>query len=130
MSFVRPETPSSPDCVFSSVSTSDGDIPSFRAMTPTIAGSRSPERVPITRPSSGVMPIDVSTEDPALIAAAEQPFPRCSVMMLVCSRVDVSQRTIAECYVAMRGSMESVPPNAMPAIKVIRNRVKICLFGK
>ena len=60
---VSPEMPSKPDCVLSSVSTSEGDIPSFRAMTLTIAGSMSPERVPITRPSRGVIPMEVSTEE-------------------------------------------------------------------
>ena len=57
------------------------------AMRFTIAGSRSPQRVPITRPSNGVIPIDVSTELPPRMAAAEQPFPRWSVITLVCSRV-------------------------------------------
>ena len=46
------------------------------AITVTSAGSRSPDLVPMTRPSSGVIPIEVSTELPALIAAAEQPLPR------------------------------------------------------
>jgi hypothetical protein len=31
---------------------------------------------PITRPSRGVRPIEVSIDCPFLIAAAEQPFPR------------------------------------------------------
>ena len=44
-----------------------------------MAGSRSPLRVPITRPSSGVKPIEVSTERPPRIAAAEQPLPRWQV---------------------------------------------------
>ena len=40
-------------------------------------GARGAEpRVPITRPSSGVNPIDVSTDCPARMAAAEQPAPR------------------------------------------------------
>jgi len=87
MSFVSPEIPRSPDCVLRSISTSWGDRPSFVAMRFTIAGSISPERVPITSPSSGVMPMEVSTGYPARIAAAEQPLPRCSVMTCVCSRV-------------------------------------------
>ena len=45
----------------------------------------SPERVPITRPSSGVRPIEVLTDSPFLIAHAEQPLPRCNVMTLVSS---------------------------------------------
>ena len=34
------------------------------------------DRVPITRPSKGVRPMEVSIDRPSLIAAAEQPFPR------------------------------------------------------
>ena len=40
----------------------------------------SPERVPITRPSIGVMPIEVSTARPAAIADAEAPLPRCNTI--------------------------------------------------
>jgi hypothetical protein len=48
-------------------------------------GSTSPLRVPITRPSSGVKPIEVVNDSPPRIARAEQPFPRCKVMMLTSS---------------------------------------------
>jgi len=48
-------------------------------------GSRLPPRVPITRPSSGVRPIEVLIDSPFWIAQAEQPFPRCTVMMFVWS---------------------------------------------
>ena len=47
------------------------------------AGSTSPDRVPITNPSSGAMPMDVSTQTPPSIAAADAPLPRCSVTSLV-----------------------------------------------
>src|ERR1017187_8679397 len=87
MSLARPEMPSSPDCVFRSDSTSCVESPSLVAIRLMIAGSRSPERGPITKPSSGVMPIEVSTVCPPRIAAAEQPLPRCSVITCVCSRV-------------------------------------------
>ena len=43
-------------------------------------GSTSPARVPMTRPSSGVSPIEVSTGRPPRIAAAEAPLPRCSTI--------------------------------------------------
>ena len=46
-------------------------------MTP---ASRSPARVPITRPSIGVMPIEVSTGRPPAMAEAEAPLPRCSTI--------------------------------------------------
>ena len=45
-----------------------------------IPGSRSPERVPMTTPPSGVRPIEVSTDKPCLTAVTEQPFPRWQVM--------------------------------------------------
>ena len=47
--------------------------PRARAGAP---GRPSPERVAITRPSSGVKPIVVSTETPAATAASEAPAPR------------------------------------------------------
>jgi hypothetical protein len=87
MSFVRPEIPSRPDCLLSSVSSSTGDIPSLWCRYSRTDGSRSPVRVPITSPSSGVRPIEVSSDAPARMAQAEQPFPRCSVMRRVCSFV-------------------------------------------
>ena len=40
----------------------------------------------MTSPSSGVSPIDVSIESPPLIAVAEQPLPKWSVIMFVASR--------------------------------------------
>ena len=46
-----------------------------------IAGSRSPERVPITSPSRGVNPIEVSMGAPSLTAATEHPLPRWSAMI-------------------------------------------------
>ena len=39
----------------------------------------SPDRVPMTRPSSGVRPMEVSTLRPPRTAQAEAPLPRCSV---------------------------------------------------
>jgi hypothetical protein len=55
------------------------------ARWPTMAGSRSPERVPITRPSRGVKPIDVSTDRPFRTAVAEHPLPRCKTTALTLS---------------------------------------------
>ena len=48
-----------------------------------IAGSISPQRVPITRPSRGVKPIDVSTETPFFTAFALDPFPMWKQMRFV-----------------------------------------------
>ena len=45
-------------------------------------GSMSPDRVPITSPSIGVRPIDVSIGRPPTIADADAPLPRCSTIWL------------------------------------------------
>ena len=76
MSLVRPERPRRPDFVFSKESMSLGERFSLVAMKSGRAGSRSPDRVPMTSPSSGVSPMEVSTGLPLRIAAAEQPLPR------------------------------------------------------
>ena len=39
-------------------------------------GSIDPARVPIIKPSSGVMPMDVATDRPPSTAVTEQPLPR------------------------------------------------------
>ncbi len=50
-----------------------------------MAGSMSPLRVPITRPSSGVKPIEVSMDLPCSMAVIEAPLPRWAVMTFVFS---------------------------------------------
>ena len=57
------------------------------------AGSMSPERVPIIRPSSGVRPMVVSTDCPSRIAAMEAPLPRWQVIKLVWSMGSPSRLT-------------------------------------
>ena len=44
--------------------------------------SRSPERVPIGRPASGVKPMEVSTDLPPLTAVTDEPLPRWQEMSL------------------------------------------------
>jgi ribulose-phosphate 3-epimerase len=67
-----------------------------------VAGSSfflSPDRVPITSPSSGVKPMLVSIDSPPLIAQAEQPLPRCRVTIRTSARsrpVSVRQRCAME----------------------------------
>jgi len=86
MSAVTPETPISPDCRFRIVVISCSDAPSLPARNSSTEGSTSPDRVPMRSPSSGVKPIDVSTERPPRIAQAEQPLPRWSVITFTASR--------------------------------------------
>ena len=81
-SLLRAESPRSPDRPVSQRSTSATGADSARDRCPTMLGSMSPDLVPITSPSSGVSPIDVSIERPFSIAAAEQPLPRCKATIV------------------------------------------------
>ena len=80
----------------------------------TIAGSMSPERVPITRPSSGVSPIDVSTLRPPLDRGRAR-----AVAEVQHDQVDVSASGAPEqpaaCArdVRVRGAVEPVAPDAV-----------------
>jgi hypothetical protein len=113
MSPLRAESPSNPERSFSQRSTSATDTPSARDRCPTIAGSMSPERVPITSPSSGVRPIEVSTDRPFSIATAEEPFPRCSATRVAAdSRVPVSGAVALE-HGSIRDPMESESTDAV-----------------
>ncbi len=85
MSAERPDTPSSPDRVLSQPSTSSGETSSLRARKPTSDGSKSPDLVPMISPSSGVNPIEVSTDRPPSTAVAEQPAPSCNVISFTSS---------------------------------------------
>ncbi len=80
MSFERLERPSSPDWRLSRSSMSSGLKPFWRARNSGKDGSTLPDRVPMTSPSSGVNPIDVSIGDPSRLAVAEHPLPSCSVI--------------------------------------------------
>ena len=72
--------PSTPLRLFRKSSSWLGVISSRRASTSITDGSMSPERVPMTRPSSGVRPIEVSTDSPPSIAVIDAPLPRCSTI--------------------------------------------------
>ena len=64
MSELVSDTPSSPDSWLIMSSNCAGVICSLRARNDTRPGSRSPVRVPITRPAAGVNPMLVSTHSP------------------------------------------------------------------
>ena len=74
--------PSTPLFLFSKLETPVGVKPSFSIMKVTAPASMSPLRVPITRPSSGVSPMLVSTHLPSLTAEIEPPLPMWQVMIL------------------------------------------------
>ena len=73
--------PATPDFLLSTSITPSMSRFSFFAINSMIDGSISPERVPITSPSSGVSPIDVSTHLPFNTALTEAPFPRCATII-------------------------------------------------
>ena len=108
MSAVSPETPSSPDCLLSIIVDFTSTESFFATQKSTIAGSRSPDRVPITSPSSGVKPIEVSTDWPRLIAHADAPLPRCSVMIFVCFARWIRELAIPTRDVPVRRAVETV----------------------
>lgn len=76
-------TPSIPHFLLRYCTSSSGVKPSFARINSLAAGSMSPERVPITRPSSGVKPIDVSRHLPSLTAEMDEPLPRWHTMILL-----------------------------------------------
>ena len=77
---LSPASASSPEREFSTASISSVDRLRVRRTCSTSAGSTSPERVPITSPSSGVRPIEVSMLRPPATALADAPLPRCSTI--------------------------------------------------
>ena len=76
------ESPSKPDFLFRIFTISVTSMFSFLQIKSRTAGSKSPERVPITRPSNGVRPIEVSTHLPFTTALMEEPFPKCATITL------------------------------------------------
>ena len=70
-----------PDFLFIKSFTSSADNPSSFIKKVTIAGSMLPHLVPIATPSSGVNPIDVSTETPFLTAHKLAPLPKWQVII-------------------------------------------------
>ena len=71
-------------------------IPAALDRYETTPASMSPERVPITRPSNGVSPIEVSNGRPPTIADADAPLPRCSTIWL--SDSSGASRNSAACW--------------------------------
>ena len=83
---LSPARPFMPEPRLNRWSISSMDMPATRARWKTAAGSMSPVRPPMTRPSSGVRPMEVSTACPATTAEAEAPLPRCRTTCLRSSR--------------------------------------------
>ena len=71
-----PASPSSPDSRSRALDTSSTDSPLRSSSHRSSPGSTEPERVPMTRPSSGVKPMVVSTDRPRWTAAIDAPAPR------------------------------------------------------
>src|SRR5215472_2538762 len=76
MSLLTPDSPCSPLTLYRAWSSSSMVSPARSARKAKTPGSTSPERVPMTSPSSGVSPIVVSTDAPSRTAARLHPVPR------------------------------------------------------
>ena len=71
-----PDTPRKPDFLFIYSLICAGENPCLSATNVTADGSTEPVLVPITTPSRGVNPIEVSIDLPPSTAVIEEPFPR------------------------------------------------------
>ena len=80
-SLLTPEMPKTPDFLFKMASTSSMVNPSLFIKKGMMAGSIEPERVPITKPSNGVKPMEVSTTLPFFTAAMDEPLPKWQVII-------------------------------------------------
>ena len=99
--------------------------PSERCRCMCTAGSRSPERVPITSPSSGVSPIEVSTDSPPRTAVADAPLPRCSTIMLTSStRTPECPGGLAR-DIGVRGAVEPVTADVVLLAPRARDGVRV-----
>ena len=73
---IPPLIPSTPDFLLRIFNTSSTLLFSLSQIYCTIAGSISPDLVPMIRPSRGVRPIDESIHLPPIDADIDAPFPR------------------------------------------------------
>ncbi len=71
-----PASPATPDRWYSVSATSAGSRPASVTSHSTAPGSTEPDRVAMTRPSSGVNPMVVSIERPSRTAHSDAPAPR------------------------------------------------------
>jgi len=85
MSLLTPDTPRSPDFLYSVVSTSFADMPSCWNKYSTTPGSSAPGRVPMQRPSSAVKPKLLSMLRPPIMAHRLAPLPRCATITRPCA---------------------------------------------
>ena len=90
-------------------------IPAVLDRYETTPGSMSPERVPITRPSIGVSPIEVSNGRPPTIADADAPLPRCSTIWLSDSSGALQELRRLLADVLVRRAVEAVAANVPAA---------------
>ena len=82
---IPPDIPRTPDFLLRILSISLIERFSWLHKNSRIAGSRSPERVPIISPSRGVRPIEVSTHLPPIDAEIDAPLPRWHTITLALS---------------------------------------------
>jgi hypothetical protein len=95
-----------------------GSIPPSRIRWKITAGSMSPDRVPITSPSSGERPIEVSTLRPPSMAVADAPLPRWRVISLS-SSIGRPRCSAARRDVGVRGAVEAVPAHPVVTVQLV-----------
>ena len=111
MSLEMPDTPSSPDSLYSSDSIAAASILSSCMKYSTTPGSRLPVRVPIGSPSTAVNPMVLATLLPPSTAHMLAPLPRCSTTVLPdAARASCSRQHRGD--VLVRQPVEAVAPHA------------------
>ena len=110
-----PASPTSPDSCSSASAISLRGMPACSCSHSSRPGSTEPERVAITRPSSGVKPIVVSTERPSSTAHRDAPAPRWQVTIRLSVRARARRRAPPRRRARARGSRTGARRSA-PAI--------------
>ena len=84
----------------------------------------------MTRPSSGVKPMEVSTDLPPRIAVTEAPLPRWAITPSNSSDRKVQQRRGPVRDVFVRGAVEAVAADAVVGVELVRHGVAPGVLGQ
>ena len=85
----------------------------------------SPDRVPMTRPSSGVRPIEVSTDRPPSIAVTDAPLPRWKTICLSSARGRPTNAAAASRDELVGRAVEAVSTDAVRLGQLAVDRVRV-----
>ena len=119
-----PANPLRPDSSSSACCTGPSARPPYCCTHSTSPGSMLPARVAITRPSSGVIPIVVSTLRPPRTAQSDAPAPRCAVTSARSSGARPSRAAAGARRVGVREAVEAEPPQRPGVAPLLRQRVR------